>query len=177
MWAVPGLLMPATARLPSPWPGYFPPPIFPGAFWAKMKCAVVTACAAWVMSSSLTAWLKLISKMFQDKGVKKIITQCPHCFSVLKNDYRQYGASLEVIHHSELLNQLIQEGKLKLNTLDLGKVVFHDSCYLGRHNGIYQSPRQALTVSYRRGGGGDERHRNNGFCCGAGAGACGWKRK
>ena len=73
--------------------------------------------------------------LFQEKEVKKVITQCPHCFSVLKNDYRQYGLELEVVHHSQLLAELLQSGRLKLpKTVDSGKTLFHDSCYLGRHN-------------------------------------------
>jgi len=65
----------------------------------------------------------------EEKGVKKIITQCPHCFSTLKNDYRQFGLEVEVIHHSQLIQQLIAAGKLKLDQQsEQGKVVFHDSC-------------------------------------------------
>jgi Fe-S oxidoreductase len=110
-------------------------------------------------------------KMFADKGVKKIITQCPHCFSTLKNDYLQYGAQFEVIHHSQLINNLIQEGKIKLGKAqELGKVVFHDSCYLGRHNDIYEAPRQALTAAIGQAPGELKRNRNNSFCCGAGGG-------
>ncbi len=109
-------------------------------------------------------------KMFQDKGVKKIITQCPHCFTTLKNDYALYGANFEVLHHAEFFDQLIKEGKLKLKPADQGALIFHDSCYLGRHNGIYQQPRDA--VSAATGGLLVEMERNHkrGFCCGAGGG-------
>ena len=111
-------------------------------------------------------------KMFQERGVKKIITQCPHCYSTLKNDYRQYGVALEVVHHTELLNQLIQEDKLKLNgTGDLGNVVFHDSCYLGRHNGIYQAPREAIASVTGQAPTEMIRRHERSFCCGAG----GWR--
>ena len=110
-------------------------------------------------------------KMFQDREVKKIITQCPHCYSTLKNDYRQYGVELEVIHHTELINRLIKEDKLKLNgSGDLGKVVFHDSCYLGRYNDIYQAPRQAIASVTGRAPTEMERHSQSSFCCGAGGG-------
>ncbi|MFC2062530.1 (Fe-S)-binding protein [Chloroflexota bacterium] len=110
-------------------------------------------------------------KIFTERGVKKIITQCPHCYSTLKNDYSQYDVELEVIHHAELINDLILRGKLKLDRAgDLGKVVFHDSCYLGRHNNIYEAPRKALTSAIGHELTEMERHHNNGFCCGAGGG-------
>ena len=110
-------------------------------------------------------------KMFQERGVTKIITQCPHCYSTLKNDYRQYGVELEVIHHAELLNKLIKEDKLKLNgTTDLGNVVFHDSCYLGRYNGIYEAPRKAVASVTGQAPIEMKRRYDRSFCCGAGGG-------
>ena len=110
-------------------------------------------------------------KQYQDKGVTKIITECPHCFTVLKNEYPQYGAKFEVIHHTELIDRLIKEGKLKLNgSLDLGNLVFHDSCYLGRHNNIYESPRAAVTAVTGKTPIEMERNHSRGFCCGAGGG-------
>lgn len=110
-------------------------------------------------------------KMFEERGVKKIITQCPHCYSTLKNDYRQYGVELEVIHHTELINKLIEDGRLKLNGAeDLGNIVFHDSCYLGRHNDIYEAPRQVVASTTGQVPIEMERHHSNGFCCGAGGG-------
>ena len=110
-------------------------------------------------------------EIFKEREVKKVITQCPHCYSTLKNDYRQYGVKLEVSHHTEFINTLIQGGRLKLNrTGDLGNTVFHDSCYLGRYNMVYEAPRKAIASVTGQAPIEMERNRNKGFCCGAGGG-------
>ena len=110
-------------------------------------------------------------KMFQDKGITRIITQCPHCFNTFKNDYQQYGYPLEVHHHSEFINSLIQLGELKLDGhADLGKVVLHDSCYLGRYNHIYEPPRQLISRVTGQSPAEMERNHQRSFCCGAGGG-------
>jgi len=102
-------------------------------------------------------------------GVRKVITQCPHCFNTLRNEYPQFGGNYEVIHHSQLLEQLVDEGKLDLSTARLEeRVVYHDSCYLGRHNDIYGAPRKVLAQL-----GGVEvveapRNGTMARCCGAG---------
>ncbi|MGV7220528.1 MAG: (Fe-S)-binding protein [Nitrospinales bacterium] len=108
-------------------------------------------------------------EMFNEKGIQKIIAHCPHCFNSLKNEYPEFGATLEVIHHSELLEQLMREGKLSAGEKSQDDVVYHDSCYMGRHNDVYDAPREILS---RKLGGESakepENTRKNGACCGAG---------
>ncbi|MFR8147158.1 heterodisulfide reductase-related iron-sulfur binding cluster [Adlercreutzia equolifaciens] len=105
----------------------------------------------------------------QAYGVKKIIVQCPHCYQALARDYPQLGGHFEVIHHSELLARLVREGRLPRAREALGRVCFHDSCYLGRYQDIYEAPREVV-----RAAGGSvvemERNRRASFCCGAGGG-------
>jgi Fe-S oxidoreductase/nitrate reductase gamma subunit len=102
--------------------------------------------------------------------VKKIITACPHCFNTLKNDYPRYGGSFEVYHHSEYLANLISEGKLKPLRASERKIAFHDPCYLGRQNGVYDSPRMLVQISSHQAPLEMRRSRENSFCCGGGGG-------
>lgn len=102
--------------------------------------------------------------------VKKIVTACPHCFNTLKNEYPALGGNYEVLHHSQFLQQLIDSGKIKMKeggTFKGKRITYHDSCYLGRANDIYEAPREVLKVL-------DaelvemKKNRKNGLCCGAG---------
>jgi Fe-S oxidoreductase len=102
-------------------------------------------------------------------GVKKIITQCPHCFNTLMNEYPQLGGQYEVVHHSQLLETLVESGRLDMSTARLEeRIVYHDSCYLGRHNDVYLAPRKVIGSL----GGVEvveaERNGTKGMCCGAG---------
>lgn len=102
--------------------------------------------------------------------VKKIVTTCPHCYNIIKNEYPKLGGNYEVLHHSEFLQQLIASGKLKVQTdgeFKGKKITYHDSCYLGRANDIYEAPRQVLE-QLRADIAEMERNRQRGLCCGAG---------
>lgn len=103
-------------------------------------------------------------------GVKKIITSCPHCFNTFRNEYPQYGGDYEVYHHSEYLAKLVNEGKISPVDKNEKKITFHDPCYLGRHNGVFDAPRQLVQISSRNAPVEMQQSRENGFCCGGGGG-------
>jgi len=103
-------------------------------------------------------------------GIKKIVTTCPHCFNTLKNEYPVLGGTYDVIHHTSFLQQLINEGKIKLKeggTFKGKRITYHDSCYLGRANNIYEAPRKVLEALDTELV--EMKHcRSKGLCCGAG---------
>jgi Fe-S oxidoreductase len=111
-------------------------------------------------------------RLFRERGVTRVITPCPHCFTTLGGDYRQYGISLEVVHHSQLLARLAREGSLPLVPAagGQGAIAWHDPCYLGRHSGIYEEPRAALRSATGASPLELPRRRGKAFCCGAGGG-------
>ena len=102
----------------------------------------------------------------------RIVTACPHCYQTLGKDYRQLGPAWNVVHHSEYIRELISRGRLKLNGKVSGQVTYHDACYLGRYNGIYQSPREVIARTLDQDGKLMEMARSHkqSFCCGAGGG-------
>ncbi len=99
--------------------------------------------------------------------IKRIVCTCPHCFNTLKNEYPELGGEYEVIHYSDFLNALIKEGKIQLKDGKASSLTYHDSCYLGRANGIYEAPREIIhalqheLIEMRR-------SKKDGLCCGAG---------
>jgi Fe-S oxidoreductase/nitrate reductase gamma subunit len=109
-------------------------------------------------------------ELFNKYGIKKIITICPHCFNTFKNEYHQFRGNYQVFHHTEFLWNLLREGKLKWKTSIEMTAVYHDSCYLGRHNNVYDAPRKLLRSIEGTRLLEMKRNRGKSFCCGAGGG-------
>jgi len=116
--------------------------------------------------------IETLQETFGTRGTKKVVVTCPHCFTTIGRDYKQQGFELQMVHHTQLLNQLVKEGRLKPvapDKADAKKLTYHDPCYLGRHNQIYEPPRELLESA------GVEvnempRNQQRSFCCGAGGG-------
>ncbi len=116
----------------------------------------------------MMAWQNI--RTLNQYGIKKIVTACPHCFNTLKNEYPELGGQYEVIHHATFLQQLLDDGRIRIReggAFKGKKITYHDSCYLGRANNIYEAPRKVLealdaTLTEMK------RCRSNGLCCGAG---------
>ena len=116
--------------------------------------------------------IETLQETFGTRGIKKVVVTCPHCFTTIGRDYKQQGFELQMVHHTQLLNQLVKEGRLKPIApakADAKKLTYHDPCYLGRHNQIYEPPRELLESA---GVAVNEMPRNKerSFCCGAGGG-------
>ena len=108
---------------------------------------------------------------FEQYNFKKIVTQCPHCFTTLKNDYAEMGVELDVVHHSQYIDELINEKKIEPKPYLDEDITFHDPCYLGRHNGEYDAPRKVLQSVLKEGSILEmEQSKSDSFCCGAGVG-------
>jgi Fe-S oxidoreductase len=113
--------------------------------------------------------------VLNDIKPKTIVTTCPHCFHTIGNEYPQFGGNYVVKHHTDFIDELIKSGKLKLGPKADGSVAFHDPCYLGRHNGIFEQPRTLIQLTGARVAE-PGRTRSNSFCCGAGGGQF-WKEE
>ncbi|HOP85310.1 MAG TPA: heterodisulfide reductase-related iron-sulfur binding cluster [Syntrophorhabdaceae bacterium] len=109
-------------------------------------------------------------ELLKELGIKKIITTCPHCYHTLKNEYPQIGGDFEVYHQSEIIWKLIKEGKLKINPAIEGTITFHDPCYLGRVNRIFDEPRNVIAKTKQGTFIEMERNHDRSFCCGGGGG-------
>ena len=107
---------------------------------------------------------------FDNRKFKTIVTNCPHCYNMFKHEYRQFGAELQVLHHSDFLLKLLKEKKLDIKNKKTEKMTYHDPCYLGRYNEIYAAPRDVINMASESGVIEMKRSKDRSFCCGGGGG-------
>jgi Fe-S oxidoreductase/nitrate reductase gamma subunit len=109
-------------------------------------------------------------EFLKNYNVKKIVTSCPHCFNTIKNEYPQFGGEFDIVHHSQFISKLLKQGKIKPVSLKDSKITYHDSCYLGRYNDIYNQPREIVSSISKSKPSEMQRSKETGFCCGGGGG-------
>ena len=167
-WGAPAPLTTATGRSRCRWPGLCTTPGLTSPSSDHASCAPATPPVGPETNTCSSSWPCRTSPPSTSSGCRTVITQCPHCFNTLANEYPQLGGTYEVIHHSQLLAELMRRGLVPMPDGGDGAITYHDPCYLGRHNDVYLPPREVAAsgaagslVEMPRSG-------NRAMCCGAG---------